>query len=36
MRYVKDPLFFQLFNIFTGNRAASPCQWWNADADETQ
>ena len=22
MRYVKDPLFFQLFNIFTGNRAA--------------
>lgn len=22
MRYVKDPLFFDLFNIFTGNRAA--------------
>ena len=24
MRYVKDPLFFDLFNIFTGNRTASP------------
>jgi len=23
MRYVKDPLFFDLFNIFTGNRTAS-------------
>lgn len=22
MRYVKDPLFFDLFNIFTGTRAA--------------
>lgn len=25
MRYVKDPLFFDFFNIFTGNRAAIPC-----------
>lgn len=24
IRYVKDPLFFDLFNIFTGNRTTSP------------
>jgi len=36
MRYVKDPLFFDLFNIFTGNRTASPAPLrilWNAESN---
>ena len=37
MRYVKDPLFFDLFNIFTGNRGASPLRLLrNADTEIPQ
>jgi len=35
MRYVKDPLFFDLFNIFTGNRTASPASLRNLRNAET-
>ena len=35
MRYVKDPLFFDLFNIFTGNRTASPVSLRNLQNAET-